>query len=197
MITRKACYHDTESVLSWILLLAVCRGSYNLCTKKQEIMTAAINKPLDTILASLAVMAMNLCNQVIAFQNAIAAREEGSRYPTEKETDLICKLVNCLDKLKKLAAPHKTQKAMNGFIRFIAEEDKELSKIIAARYKAYMAQTGGGELFDEEMAIPQAATPQAMQPTEPESQTQPEEDYEEHERIGIFVDRTRPIEFTQ
>ncbi len=134
-------------------------------------MIQAANKPLDSVLGSLAVMALNICNQVIAFQNAIAARDEGQRYPTEKETGLLCKLINCLDKLKRIAAPHKTQQAVNGFIRFLATEDKDLAKLVAAKYKAYLAQNASGEseAFQTESNTPE--TPAQPVANAPELQT--------------------------
>ncbi|MBC7553929.1 MAG: hypothetical protein H7257_08120 [Taibaiella sp.] len=50
-------------------------------------------------------IAANICRQLLEFQNHIAAREPGLRFPDGKEVEIMRKLIACLDKIKKIAAP--------------------------------------------------------------------------------------------
>ncbi|MBC7552945.1 MAG: hypothetical protein H7257_03090 [Taibaiella sp.] len=50
-------------------------------------------------------IADNICLQLVEFQNHIAAREPGMCFPDAKEVETMRKLITCLEKLKKIAAP--------------------------------------------------------------------------------------------
>ncbi len=84
-------------------------------------------------------IATNLRTQIIAFQEAIANREEGVQFPSLEETSIIVKLITCLEKLKRLATPFNGQKAIKEFIRFISAGDKSLGKTLNASYKEFQA----------------------------------------------------------
>ena len=62
----------------------------------------------------LAVVTRNICNQLIAFQEAIATRAENPGVPTRQEIALQCKLINCLDKLRRLQGRTTKAKKENG-----------------------------------------------------------------------------------
>ena len=85
-----------------------------------------------------AIIADNLCSQIIAFQNAISAREEGQRFPTPQEISLQCKLINCLDKLKKYPNKGQSMQAITGLIHFMEEQDDDLAPVMWAKYEEYM-----------------------------------------------------------
>ncbi len=86
------------------------------------------------------IIAANLCNQIIEFQNSIAAREPGQRFPTPPEQIYQSRLIGCLDKLKRIAAPFKIDGAFRQFFSFLAADDKELSKVIKGKYQAFTTQ---------------------------------------------------------
>ncbi len=96
-----------------------------------------MQQTFDTTASTFELIALNICTQIIAFQNSISGRESGLRFPTLQETGMLCKLINCLDKLRKLAAPARAKQAMNGFITFLANDDAELGKIVAEKFKAF------------------------------------------------------------
>jgi transcriptional regulator with XRE-family HTH domain len=49
-------------------------------------------------------IAENLSTQLVALQNEISNREPGNRFPTRHEADVICRMVNAIDKTKKAPA---------------------------------------------------------------------------------------------
>ncbi|MBC7553121.1 MAG: hypothetical protein H7257_04005 [Taibaiella sp.] len=61
--------------------------------------------PPDTHEEQLAAIAGNICRQLLEFQNHIAARAAGMRFPDAKEVETMRKLIACLDKIKKIGAP--------------------------------------------------------------------------------------------
>ncbi len=96
-----------------------------------------MQQTIDTTASTFELIALNICTQIIAFQESISKRESGLRFPTLQETGMLCKLINCLDKLRKLAAPFRNQQAMKGFLAFLANDDAELGKIVAEKFKAF------------------------------------------------------------
>ncbi len=85
-------------------------------------------------------IAANLCNQILEFQKNIASREPGNRFPTPPEATYQAKMINCLDKLKKLAAPFRAATVFKNFFSFLANDDKELSATVKSRYQAFLGQ---------------------------------------------------------
>ena len=83
-------------------------------------------------------IADNLCSQIIEFQNSIAARGPGQRFPTPQEINLQCKLINCLDKLKKYPNKGQALQTITSFIHFVDEEDDILAEVIWSKYNEYM-----------------------------------------------------------
>ncbi len=100
-------------------------------------MEQAINNNTGTF----ELIALNICTQLLAFQESITKRESGAQFPTMQETGMLVKLINCLDKLRKLAAPFKAANTFNQFFKFLAADDKELAAQVKARYKVFMEQS--------------------------------------------------------
>lgn len=50
-----------------------------------------------------AIISRNICTQLIALQKSIDAREEGQRHPSPQDIAMQCKLIGCLDKLRRLS----------------------------------------------------------------------------------------------
>ena len=57
-------------------------------------MTAQLTGSIEAIMQS-------ICNQLISFQQQIADREENKGIPTAQEINMQCKLINCIDKLRR------------------------------------------------------------------------------------------------
>ncbi len=126
-----------------------------------------------------AIIAGNICNQIIEFQNAIATRAEGSRFPTMQEVGLLCKLINCLDKLKKFTKQTVATQALNGFMRFLAKEDKDMGKLVRAKFKEYSDKT------DTTTGLPDIGEMPATAPWDLNSEIEQEEEhYEQNEDDG-------------
>lgn len=59
-------------------------------------------------------IAENFCLQLIAIQKSINTRPDGLQSPTTEETMMQCKLINCLDKIRRFSGrtvPRKTNKS--------------------------------------------------------------------------------------
>ena len=50
---------------------------------------------------SIEAIMQNICSQLISFQQQIAEREENKGIPTAQEINMQCKLINCIDKLRR------------------------------------------------------------------------------------------------
>ena len=92
------------------------------------------------IAGNIELISLNICNQLIAFQQSIAQREEGQRFPTPQELNVQCKHINCLDKMGKYLAKMQAKKAVTGFLTFIGRQDKALSKKLLQQYAEYAAE---------------------------------------------------------
>ena len=57
-------------------------------------MTAQLTGSIEAIM-------QNICSQLISFQQQIADREENKSIPTAQEINMQCKLINCIDKLRR------------------------------------------------------------------------------------------------
>lgn len=143
------------------------------------------HKMREATLAVPALIADNICKQVIAFQQSIAARPEGEQFPSPQEINMQCKLINCLDKMKKYPSKGQTIQAVNNFLHFIGDTDGELSRSLSDKFEQYMQQkaTDGHQPWNigygpdpfvyappvenssEEINIDVAATPHSNKPS--------------------------------
>ncbi len=143
----------------------------------------------NTLETTLIMAFAQLSNQLLEFQRSITQREENSRFPSFKEVGMLCRLINCLAKLKKLADPFNGQKAITAFATFIAKQDKELSKTIKAKYKEFQAGSPQDTPETHEAALHQPASPTDATTTTKETQleTPPppitKEDFDKHKGL--------------
>ena len=98
------------------------------------------HKMREAAMAAPAMIADNICIQLIAFQKAIATRPEGEQFPTPQEINLQCKLINCLDKLKKYPSKGQTIQAVTNFMHFVDDSDENLGMQIMEKFDEYMQQ---------------------------------------------------------
>ncbi|MES2704461.1 MAG: helix-turn-helix domain-containing protein [Bacteroidota bacterium] len=66
-----------------------------------------------------AMIAENLCSQLVELQNTIAARELGSRYPTKDEAEVTRKLLAGMEKVKKYPTKSQTLQVFASFRDFL------------------------------------------------------------------------------
>jgi len=69
--------------------------------------------------AAPAMIAENLCSQLIEMQNAIASREVGSRYPTMQEAETTRKIIASMEKIKKATGMSQQMQVLQTFGNFI------------------------------------------------------------------------------
>ncbi len=136
----------------------------------------------NTLETTLIMAFAQLSNQLLEFQRSITQREADNRFPSFKEVGMLCRLINCLAKLKKLADPFNGQKAITAFATFIAKQDKELSKTIKARYKEFQA---GNQQETHEKAMIQPEDTTTTTETQPEIPPPPitKEDFDKHKGL--------------
>ncbi|MES2702827.1 MAG: helix-turn-helix domain-containing protein [Bacteroidota bacterium] len=66
-----------------------------------------------------AMIAENLCSQLVELQSSIAAREPGNRFPTKDEAEITRKLLTGLDKVKKYPSKSQTLQVFTLFRDFL------------------------------------------------------------------------------
>ena len=82
-------------------------------------MTTQLTGSIEAIMQS-------ICNQLISFQQQIADREENKGIPTAQEINMQCRLINCIDKLRRHhAGLVKAARAMD-----VAREEGSVAAII-------------------------------------------------------------------
>ncbi len=113
----------------------------HLCVTKNNAMEQDINTQETTLENTLIQAFAQLSNQVLEFQKSITAREPGNCFPSIKEVGMLCRLINCLAKLKKLSEPFNGHKAILAFATFLGKEDKTLAKTVRTKYKEFQVGT--------------------------------------------------------
>ncbi len=127
--------------------------------------TLHMEQALNATAGTFELIALNICTQILAFQESITRRASDAQFPTMQETGMLVKLVNCLDKLRKLAAPFKAATTFNNFFKFLAAEDKDLAALVKARYKAFTEQNNTTGTVMETNSIG-SQNPSAISPAE-------------------------------
>ena len=94
----------------------------------------------DTAAATPALIAEKLSAQVIALINNIAKRDEDRRYATSQEADVLRKLVNCIDKFRRLPTMAQSMQSIRGLLHFIDQKDPTLGHQVHKEYNAYFDQ---------------------------------------------------------
>ena len=94
----------------------------------------------QTLISSISLVIENIFIQLLAFQESIAAREEGQRFPTIPELNMQCRLINSLDKMRRYLARMQSEKAVTGFLNFVSKQDKALGNTLAEKYAEYTSR---------------------------------------------------------
>ena len=82
--------------------------------------------------------ANSICMQLIAFQQAIATRTDNRGVPNAVEINLQCKLINCLDKLRRHSSRQaKATYAITDFLHFVNRDDQQLGDTMFNKYSLY------------------------------------------------------------
>ncbi len=74
-----------------------------------------------------AIIAQNFSSQLIEMQNHIAKREEGNRFPTPQEAEVMRKLVTCIDKMKKHPSLSMNMQVLETFKNYIRPIDQDFA----------------------------------------------------------------------
>ncbi len=137
----------------------------------------------NTLEITLIMAFAQLSNQLLEFQRSITQRGAENCFPTFKEIGMICRLVNCLAKLKKLADPFNGQKAITAFATFLAKQDKELGKTIKAKYREYLAsnQQSAQETEADQSVDSNASVAETLLETPPPPVSK--EDFDQHKGL--------------
>lgn len=98
----------------------------------QQLKDAAVNTPV--------LIAEKLTAQVMALLNSIARRDESQRFATSQEADVLRKLVNCVDKFRRLPTMAQSMQSIRGLIHFIDQKDPTLGHQVQKEYNAYFDQ---------------------------------------------------------
>ena len=98
------------------------------------------HKLREAAITAPAVIADNISRQIIALQNQVFAREENHDAPTAVDISMQCRLISCLDKLKKYPTRGQSVQAVGSFIDFIGQQDDALSEKLWEFYNQFSRQ---------------------------------------------------------
>ncbi len=88
--------------------------------------------------AAPAVMVNHLYSEVIELQNRIASREEGNRFPTHQEAEIIRKLITCIDKLGIAHSQDTNKQIFMNFATYMLKADNDFSKKLVEYAETYL-----------------------------------------------------------
>ncbi|MDR3681878.1 MAG: helix-turn-helix domain-containing protein [Flavipsychrobacter sp.] len=88
--------------------------------------------------AAPAVMVNHLYSEVIELQNHIASREEGKRFPTHQESEIIRKLITCIDKLGIAHSQDTNKQIFMNFATYMLKSDNDFSKKLVDYAETYL-----------------------------------------------------------
>ncbi len=88
---------------------------------------------------TLTTIAQNICNQLLAFQNTIEARPPQERYPSAPELNMLCKMLNCLEKIKRMQKAATPARLLQSFLTFVKQNDETTGKKLKALLSAFTA----------------------------------------------------------
>ncbi len=97
-----------------------------LCISERTVYNWIQNNTWDKLrqaaYAATAIIANNLCDQLVELQNAIAAREPGHRYPTMQETAITGKLIAGIEKMKKYPSLPQNLQVLETFKQYVSSK---------------------------------------------------------------------------
>ncbi len=113
---------DEVGITTKTLYLWIKKGAWD------ELRTASLAAP--------AIMVDNFCHMVVELQTEIGQRPVTNRFPTQQEMECLCKLVNCITKLKDYASTGMNMQVMADFAKYIGpdEEFKQKLQLYAEGY---------------------------------------------------------------
>ena len=95
-----------------------------LCISERTVYNWIQNNTWDKLrqaaFAAPAIIANNLCNQLVELQNAIAAREPGQRFPTMQEAVITGKLIAGIEKMKKYPSLPQNMQVLETFKQYVS-----------------------------------------------------------------------------
>lgn len=95
-----------------------------LCISERTVYNWIQNNTWDKLrqaaFAAPAIIAHNLCNQLVELQNVIAAREPGQRFPTLQEAVITGKLIAGIEKMKKYPSLPQNMQVLETFKQYVS-----------------------------------------------------------------------------
>jgi len=85
-------------------------------------------------------IAEKISGQVLALLNNINAREDGRRYATLQEAEIMTRLVNCFDKFRRYPTLAQSMQSARGLLDFVDQKDPFLGAQLHKEYNAYFDQ---------------------------------------------------------
>ncbi len=100
-------------------------------------MTQAATFPPENSVDTLAAIALNICNHLLAFQKTIDARPLPERFPTMPELNMLCKMMNCLEKIKRMQKAAAPTRILYDFLSFVKQSNADLAPKVASLLSAF------------------------------------------------------------
>ncbi len=94
----------------------------------------------ETATDTLAAIAQNMCNHLLAFQNTIEARPPQERYPTQPELNMLCKMMSCLEKIKRMQKAVAPTRILTNFLAFVRQANNEVAPTVASLLSSFAAE---------------------------------------------------------
>jgi transposase len=130
-----------------------------------------------------AMIAENLCSQLVELQNAIARREPGCRYPTKDESQIMHRLVIDIEKMQKSPSLSVNMQVLESFRSYIRKFDKDLAGKFAIHANLFIeaSAVNGYYPFQVQFGAEKVSPVSPFYDEEPDDQ-----DYEEYYRKNCF-----------
>jgi transposase-like protein len=117
-----------------------------------------------------ATISENLCNELIELQNSIAKREQGTRYPTVQEAEVIRKLVGSIERLKKYPSLSQNMQMIETFKNYMRPIDRDFTRQLSNYSERYLTgkSVNGFAPYELEYGIEQVAPVMSFYDEDPE-----------------------------
>ena len=87
-----------------------------------------------------ALIAEKISAQILALLTSITTREEGKKYATLQEAEIMGRLVNCFDKFRRYPTMAQSMQSARGLLDFVDQKDPFLGFQLHKEYNAYFDQ---------------------------------------------------------
>ncbi|MES2701475.1 MAG: helix-turn-helix domain-containing protein [Bacteroidota bacterium] len=128
-----------------------------------------------------ALIAENLCSQLVELQNTIAAREPGHRYPTKDEAEITRKLLAGLDKIKRYPSKSQTLQVLALFRDHLRKSyGKDAARAFGMQMMSFLDNdpVNGYQPYEMEFGAEKITPVIPLYEEDPEDETEPEEEAE-------------------